>query len=134
MKESLVLKTIFNVKPSFMYNAWLDSNIHSEMTGSEAECTKVVSDTFSAWNGYISGKNVELIENKKIIQTWRTTEFDEADEDSMLVIEFTETPDGTTELLLTHTNIPEGQTQYEQGWLDHYFLPIDNYIKTLNQS
>tara|TARA_X000000950_G_C13694516_1_gene569507 strand:+ start:80 stop:313 length:234 start_codon:yes stop_codon:yes gene_type:complete len=67
MKESLVLKEVFKVKPTFIYNAWLDSKLHSQMTGGEAQCSTDVSSPFTAWDGYITGKNVELIENKKII-------------------------------------------------------------------
>lgn len=124
MKESLILKETFNAKPETLYNAWLDSDMHSKMTGGQASCSKIVGDSFSAWNGYISGKNVELIENQKIVQTWRTVEFNDEDQDSTLTIEFAETIDGSTELILSHINIPKGQTQYKQGWIDNYFNPM----------
>ena len=97
------------------------------MTGGAAQCSITVGDTFSAWDGYITGKNLELVENKKIVQTWRTTEFDETDEDSILSIEFITIQNGT-EFILTHTNIPQGQTQYKQGWIDHYFSPMKEFI------
>jgi hypothetical protein len=32
------------------------------------------------------------------------------------------------ELTLIHTNIPEAQTQYKQGWIDNYFTPMKNYF------
>jgi activator of HSP90 ATPase len=128
MKESFVLKKIFETMPSILYKAWLDSDLHSEMTGGAAECSSVVGDSHSAWDGYISGKNVELIKNKKIIQTWRTSEFAKKDEDSILTLELNEISAGKTELILTHTNIPKGQTQYKKGWLEHYFNPMEDYF------
>ncbi len=127
MKESFVLEETFAVKPAALYKAWLDSSLHSQMTGGAADCTNVEGGDHSAWDGYIRGKNVELLENKKIVQTWRTTEFDETDEDSVLTIELAEVPEGT-KLTLTHTNIPQGQTQYEQGWIDHYFAPMKEFL------
>jgi activator of HSP90 ATPase len=129
MKESFEIKANFTVKASVIFHAWLNSDEHSNMTGSEAECSDQEGEEFTAWDGYITGKNIELQENKKITQSWRTVEFDESDEDSLLSIEFTETEKGC-ELTLTHTNIPEGQTQYEEGWIENYFIPMKAYFES----
>ena len=127
MKESFVLEETFAIEAASLYKAWLDSSLHSQMTGGDAHCSTVEGESHSAWDGYITGKNVELIQNKKIVQTWRTTEFDENDEDSVLTIEFIKVPEGT-KLILTHTKIPPGQTQYKQGWINHYFSPMKAFI------
>ena len=129
MKESFTLKTTFSVKPPVIYKAWLSSKGHSAMTGGgEATCTDREGDTFSAWDGYISGTNVRLARNKEIVQTWRTSEFADSDKDSELIIRLTETKEGC-ELVLIHNNIPGGQPDYEQGWIDHYFTPMKQYFK-----
>lgn len=99
------------------------------MTGGAAHCSKVVGDSHTAWDGYIMGKNVELIKNQKIVQAWGTTEFDEKDEDSILTIELIEISERKTELILTHSNIPQGQTQYMQGWIEHYFKPMKDFFR-----
>ncbi len=127
MKESFELKETFPAKPAEIYNAWLESEAHAKMTGGEANCNSEKGAKFSTWNGYITGKNVDLIPNQKIIQTWRTSEFNESDEDSILSIELKEVENGT-ELTLTHSNIPEGQIQYKQGWENHYFVPMRHYF------
>ena len=128
MKISFRLIKIFSVEPEEIYKAWLDSSLHSQMTAGEANCSNKVGDAFTAWDGYISGKNIELIENQKIVQKWRTTEFDDNDEDSTLTIELNKISEGT-ELILSHSNIPKGQTQYEQGWIDHYFTPMKDFFR-----
>lgn len=122
------LKKIFKVKPEEIYNAWLDSKLHSEMTGGEANCSKKEGDVFSAWDGYIFGKNKKLTLNKEIIQSWRTTEFNDSDKDSELIIKLKAVSEGT-ELTLIHNKIPEGQSNYEKGWEEHYFEPMDLYFK-----
>ncbi len=131
MKESLELKEIFPVPPSTIYQAWLNSEEHSEMTGGEAKCSDQVGDKFTAWDDYITGVNKSLKPNEEIIQSWRTTQFEESDEDSELVIRFKEI-EGGCEVTLIHTNIPEGQTQYELGWVNHYFTPMKNYFTKLS--
>jgi activator of HSP90 ATPase len=127
MKESCELRVFLNATPTEIYQAWLSTEGHSAMTGGEANCSDQVGSHFEAWDGYIEGKNLELIENKKIVQSWRTSEFEDNDEDSILNISLNEVKNGT-ELILIHTNIPEGQTQYKQGWLDHYFEPMKSYF------
>jgi len=128
MKEKLELKEIFDAEPSEIYEAWLDSELHGKMTGGEANCGIQIGDSFTTWDGYISGKNIQLLENQKIIQSWRTSEFLENDEDSLLTIELKKIPQGT-EISLIHTNIPSGQTQYEKGWMDHYFTPMKSFFQ-----
>jgi len=128
MKESIELRQVFKVKPFEIYDAWLDSIQHSKMTGGLAKCSNKIGGTFTAWDGYIQGVNIDLKPNEEIIQTWRTSEFDENDEDSKLVIRLKELENGT-ELALLHSNIPEGQTQYSLGWLEHYFTPMENYFE-----
>jgi len=127
MKEQLQLTETFNAEPSEIYKTWLDSKLHCAMTGGEAECSHDIGKAYSAWDGYITGKNLALTENKKIVQSWRTTEFEEKDEDSHLVIELNKVAKGT-QVRITHTNIPEGQTQYERGWVEHYFAPMLEYF------
>lgn len=127
MKESIRLKEIFKVQPIVLYNAWLNSETHTKMTGGEAICEPKKGVKFSAWDDYIFGENIDLIENQKIVQTWRTTEFKDSDEDSILEIRLNELESGT-ELILIHTNIPEGETQYEKGWVEHYFEPMKAFF------
>lgn len=98
------------------------------MTGGEAVCSNEEGKEFSAWDGYISGSNTSLTPYSEIVQSWRTTEFPTAAEDSHLVVRFKEVNDAC-EVTLIHTNIPEGQTQYLQGWKDHYFDPMRAYFQ-----
>ena len=126
--ESIRLTEIFPTSPTVIFKAWLDSRMHTKMTGGEAVCSNKVGDHFSAWDGYITGQNLEIIPHSKIVQRWRTTEFADEDEDSLLTIELNE-EGNTTVLSLIHTHIPAGQTQYHQGWIDHYFVPMKTYFK-----
>ncbi len=127
MKGSFQLKEIFTIEPSVFFHAWLNSQEHSLMTGGEAICGNNVGDEFTAWDGYISGKNISLILDQEINQSWRTSEFKDSDEDSELSIRIIEIPEGC-EVILSHKNIPEGQADYKQGWIDHYFNPMKTYF------
>jgi activator of HSP90 ATPase len=130
MKAAFEMKVEFPVKASTIYNAWLDSKTHSDMTGGEASCSNQEGEKFSAWDGYITGKNNQLNQYEKIIQSWRTSDFNNNDEDSEIIIEIQDTVEGC-ELLLIHKNIPEGQPDYKQGWGDHYFNPMKIYFDAI---
>lgn len=122
------IKTNFPVSAQKIYQAWLNGTQHTKMTGGQATGTAETGSEFTAWDGYISGRNVDLIANKKIVQTWRTIEFDEKEDDSQIEIILNDMDNGC-EFILTHTQIPSGQPDYEQGWQEHYFEPMKEYFK-----
>jgi uncharacterized protein YndB with AHSA1/START domain len=110
--------------PEAVYDAWLDSAAHGAMTGGGAKIARCVGGAYSAWDGYITGKTVELVPGKRIVQSWRTTEFADHDPDSTITIELKPAKTGTR-LTLTHGGVPDGQTSYENGgWQDNYFAPM----------
>ena len=121
------LKTIIETTPENIYNTWLDSKGHTGMTGGEARITNRVGDRFTAWDGYIEGENILLEPYKRIVQSWRTSQFDEEEGDSQIEVLLKE-KEGKTELTLIHTNIPESGEHYIKGWDDHYFQPMKAYF------
>jgi activator of HSP90 ATPase len=128
MAVSFEISERFNVDAARLYSAWLDSEEHGAMTGGEAYIEASVGGEFTAWDEYIWGKTLELQPNQKIVQAWRTAEFEAADGDSRLEIELKPDGDGTL-LTLRHSEIPEGQPDYKQGWEDNYFVPMREYFK-----
>jgi len=60
---------------------------------------------------------------RRIVQSWRTTDFGTADQDSRIEVLLEPAGSGTL-LTLRHTDIPDGQSGYEQGWRDYYFAPM----------
>ena len=123
MKLTCQINQTFKATPEKIYSAWLDSAGHSDMTGGEAICGNEVGDKFTAWDGYISGENISLVANEKIIQSWRTADFDADDEDSQITILFETAEEGCL-VTLIHNNIPINQPDYQKGWVEHYFDPM----------
>ena len=128
MPYSYTLSTVMPASPAEIYRAWLDSIAHSEMTGGEATMSDEVGADMSAWDGYITGRNLELVPGERIVQSWRTTEFDDEFEDSIVTILLQETEDGTL-LTLEHSNVPDEHKSYEEGgWQSNYFEPMIVYF------
>lgn len=128
MSEQIKISAKFVVPAKVVYNAWLNSKQHTEMTGGEAIASSKVGGKFKAWDGYISGKNLELVKNKRIIQSWRSSEFADSDLDSLLVVNFEDTSGGC-KVTIVHSHIPKGHgANYKQGWIDFYLLPMKKYF------
>jgi activator of HSP90 ATPase len=123
------ISTIINAPANKLYDAWLDSTLHAAMTGGAAEVSAEVGGEFTAWDGYISGRNLELSPGKHILQAWRTVEFDESEPDSTLEIHFEQRGE-QTKVTIRHSNLPPHGMQYEQGWVDNYFEPMKLYFSS----
>lgn len=113
-----------------VFTGWLNDTVHSKFAGGKpAKTSPNEGGTFSAWDGYITGTNIEIFPYKKIIQKWRTTDFTEADEDSVIELFFTSKEDHTL-VSITHSNIPDGQGEsLKKGWKDHYFSYMKKYFE-----
>jgi activator of HSP90 ATPase len=110
--------------PRAIYDAWLSSEGHAAITGGpRAEASAEQDAEFMAWDGYITGKNLRLEPEKRIVQSWRTTEFDDADPDSQIEVLLEPAPGGTR-LTLNQTNVPDGHDDYQSGWRECYFEPM----------
>lgn len=124
----ITLTTALPATPAQVYAAWLDGKKHTAMTGAKATGSAKVGSKFTAWDGYIWGINTKLVKNKKIVQSWRTSEFSKDDPDSTLTVIFTKTKTGT-KMRLQHKGTPKAQeASYRQGWHDHYFAPMRQYF------
>jgi activator of HSP90 ATPase len=128
MSYSYELTCELPASPQAVYEAWLSSAGHSAMTGAKAKASKKIGAAYSAWDGYIVGRNLALDPGRRIVQSWRTTEFAADDPDSTVTIEVKPLGAGTR-LTLRHDGVPDGQTTYEaSGWREFYFEPMLAYF------
>ena len=127
MAYEFTVSDVLPATPMAVYQAWMSSDGHAAMTGAGAEIDPRVNGDFSAWDGYISGRTVALEPGRRIVQSWRTTDFDPTDDDSQIEVLLEKVPEGT-KISLRHSGIPDGQSGYEQGWRDNYFDPMRLYF------
>lgn len=122
-------KELISARPEEVYDALVNAKIHTEFTGSKATCDPRVGGNFMAWDGYISGRNLELERGRKLVQEWETTEWPEGYPPSMVEFTFKKAKGGT-ELTLLHSKVPAEQgDSYRQGWIDFYWKPLKQYFK-----
>jgi activator of HSP90 ATPase len=115
--------------PKAVYRAFVSSEEHTAFTGSEAECSARVGGRFRAWDKYISGKNVKLVKDKMIVQEWKTSEWPEGYEPSILKISLKKKGTGT-QLSIIQSRVPASQVdQYDKGLYESYWEPLKQYFR-----
>ncbi|WXG46801.1 MAG: SRPBCC family protein [Candidatus Atabeyarchaeum deiterrae] len=121
-------KVVIAATPDEVYDAYMDAKKHAAFTGSKATCDPKIGGKFTAWDGYISGKNLELEKGKKIVQEWVTTDWLDGYLPSKLELTLSKIKGGT-ELSMVHSNVPEEQAEdIKQGWVDFYWAPMKKYF------
>jgi len=121
-------KTLIPATPDEVYDAFMEAKKHSAFTGSKATSDPKVGGEFTAWDGYISGRNLELVKGKKIVQEWSTTDWPDKFPPSRLELTFKEAKGGT-EISMIHSNVPAEQADdLAEGWNEFYWKPLKEYF------
>jgi activator of HSP90 ATPase len=129
MKNGFKISAIIPTTPNKIYRGWLSTKGHTAMTGSAARVSRKIGGRFTAWDGYIFGRTLELEPDQHIVQAWRTSEFPAEAPDSRLEV-FLEKVKNGTRVTLTHIGLPSGSAAaYKQGWKDFYFTPMKKYFE-----
>jgi uncharacterized protein YndB with AHSA1/START domain len=125
MCKTIKQKVKFKASAKTVYDLLTNSQKHSRFTRHKAVIGKKAGDSFSAYDGYIKGINVELVPGKRIVQAWRGSDFPPGIF-SMATFNLTPTKDGGTELVLTHPkNLIPG---IEKGWKTSYWERMKEYL------
>lgn len=106
----------------------MDSQAHSAFTGDEARISRRVGGRFSAFSGYATGVNVELVPDQKIMQTWRASDWPKGAE-STVSFALAKAKGGKTRLTFTQVGVPDSfYDEIAQGWRDNYWEPLRNFL------
>ena len=95
----------FKAEPHAVYEALMDSRQHARFTGSPARLSRKVGGEFSAYGGYITGRNLELVPDRRIVQAWHASEWP-AGHMSKVTYRLTPVKSGTR-VDFTHSGVPE---------------------------
>src|SRR5258708_3558595 len=129
MPDAFELEMVVAAEPQRVFSAWVDAKEHAAFTGGgEALVEPWSGGRFISWDGYIHGILLGVDPAKRIVQTWRTSEFPPESRDSRLTVEF-EAARGGTRVRIRHSDLPPSQVKrYEKGWMEHYLKPLAKYF------
>ncbi len=115
--------------PEAVYDAWLDSACHSAMTGAPATIGQRVGETYSPLGtATSSARRSSSFPGDGSSSPGAPPNSATTDPDSTVAVELEPTRAGTR-LTLSHSGVPDDQTDYENGgWRDFYFSPMKAYF------
>ena len=126
--ETIRQTATFKATPHEMYEALMDAAKHTKFTGSKAMISRVIGGKFTTFDGYSEGSNLELVPDKKIVQTWRASDWP-AGHYSTVTFVLKEIEKGT-KLTFTQMGVPEEQLEaVSQGWKDFYWTPLKRMLE-----
>jgi uncharacterized protein YndB with AHSA1/START domain len=128
MSISISLKRKIKVPIEVVFDAMTNAIVLSEFTG-KAVIEPNIGSLYQMFDGWVSGEILAIEKNKTLSYTWKTTDWDENDEPSIVSYTFKE-KGGSTSIELTHSNLPNQKEADEhlKGWEEHVFLPLEKYL------
>jgi len=128
MAKTIIQSITFKkVSPKQLYETYMDAKKHAAATGSEVSVQNEVGGSFSAF-GCLKGRFLFLVQDKLIVQTWRSINFQKSDEDSILILSLKKVKAGT-KLDMVHAFVPKSDyAGVKKGWPKYYWNPWAKYF------
>ena len=122
---SIHQEVMINASPAAVYRVLTSSNDFAKMTGGRAaSIAKDAGGELSMFGGDISGRIVELVPGKRVVQAWRSQAWPEG---IYSIVRFELMPEGKgTKLVFDQAGYPDGaETMLEGGWHQMYWQPMN---------
>ena len=123
-QEVLILATTDRI-----YEALIDEDQFSKITGNlPTEIDGREGGRFSCFGGMITGRNVELVPGRRIVQAWRVKSWEPG---TFSIVSFELIPEGSaTKIIFDHTGYPEAEEQHLAiGWSTNYWRPLQEFLE-----
>lgn len=118
---------LIKVRPEKVWDALTNQKTIKEWGAGPAVMNDKVGAEFSLWGGDVYGKNLEVLEKKKLVQEWYGGEWAVP---SIVTIKLSYDGD-CTEVLLYHKDLPKSEVkEFDEGWRDYYFGPIKKLLES----
>jgi uncharacterized protein YndB with AHSA1/START domain len=93
----------------------------------QAEIRNEAGGAFSLFGGYISGRNIELVPNERIVQAWRAGSWGPG---LYSIARFELVEQGAeTKIVFDHAGFPKGDAEHlAEGWRINYWEPLTKFL------
>lgn len=114
-----------NAEPADIYSALTNPYTIELWSGYPAVMSEEPGSEFSLWEGDITGRNLEFIKDRKVVQEWY---FGDQEEKSIVTISIFPDKDNSS-VTVDHTNIPDDDfADIAEGWREYYIGAITAFF------
>ena len=129
MPRTVTLAVELPASAARLYRMYLDPKEHGAFTGAPVKIAARPGAPFAAFGGALSGTILQVVPNRLIVQSWRSTQFAKQDLDSTLVLSFWAKGRGGARIELTHVNVADSDfAGVSEGWSKYYWIPWRAYL------
>ncbi len=133
--EAIHMEVSFSAAPARVYDALTEAKQFNRVVQLSAamqsmsisnkpvEISKEVGGAFSAFGGYVTGRQIELVAGQRIVQAWRAGSWAPG---AYSIARFELSPQGAgTKLEFEHAGFPQGDAEHLlAGWKGNYWEPL----------
>jgi activator of HSP90 ATPase len=137
--EAIHQEPVFKASAKRIYDALTDAQQFQKVTmlsvdakGTDfatkpAVISREVGSAFSLYGGYITGRQVELVPNQRLVQAWRAGSWPVG---VYSIARFELVAEGTgTKIVFDHTGFPQGLAEHLAiGWKSHYWEGLEKFL------
>ena len=131
MTRAIRQSVLLGAPPYVLFDTYLDRRGHQAVTGGKVSISARPGSRFSAFDGMITGRTLEVLPKRLIVQSWRSGGWHEDDPDSILVLAFAPgRRAGTGRVDLIHIGVPRhDRAGVDKGWRHYYWRPWRAHLK-----
>ncbi len=118
--KTIQQKVKFKAPPDQLYEMYMGSG----------RPARAVGGPFLAHEGYVRGRNLQLVPGQLVVQSWRGADWEAKEPDSILFLKFEPVPGGS-QVTLVHAGLSDQNAQrHAKGWRAYYW---DRWKKILDE-
>lgn len=127
-KNSVHLEASFSTEPAKIYELLINGAKFGEVTGMPGKGGGAQGAFFSLFGDFITGRQIELIENERIVQAWRMMDWEPG---VYSLVQFNFSAEGDkTKLTIDHYGYPERHHEHiSTNWEPFYLAPFAKYFE-----
>ena len=108
-----------------LFDIYINPEKHSILhSGAETKISGKVGESFSLLDGNLNGKNLMVVPNRMIVQSWRGNVWEENDVDSILTLVFSDAKTGA-QIHMAHSCTPK---QFKHLWKQVYWDRMKEFL------
>lgn len=137
--EAIHQEAVLKASPKRIYEALTDAQQFQKVTmlsvdakGTDfatkpAIISRELGSAFSLFGGYVTGRQIELVANQRLVQAWRAGSWPVG---VFSIARFELLAEGaSTKIVFDHTGFPQGDAEHlAAGWKSHYWEGLEKFL------
>ena len=126
--QTITQTVLIKAPPHDVFELIMDEEKHGKLTHSKAVVSRKIGGEFSIYDGELTGKNLELELDKKIVQFWRASDWPKG-HFSTIAFNLEKVKNGTR-INFVQDGVPdEFVKEISDGWKTYYWDPMKKMLE-----